>query len=245
MLDHAANVGSRRDGGHARGIIQNRCGRCKSERGFDFDHVLILQYFSDTLTIVPICRVAQGARFRRSVDRNSFRSPRGARDSGNVQPRPLGSTFVRTAIIRYAPLAVGVNPSAMQGEARLRGLYRNNYSKTISPRLWNAKPACTGSIGYRLSAIGYRLSAIGYRLSAIGYDKPSAMECEARRLHGRERSNCSTTTTAANQKTRYAQSLPETVDCARGHHLNRLLRVAHGLHLFQAHPQAAQRHRRF
>jgi hypothetical protein len=25
---------------------------------------------------------------------------------------------------RYAPLAVGLKPSAMQGEARLRGLYR-------------------------------------------------------------------------------------------------------------------------
>ena len=34
-------------------------------------------------------------------------------------------------INRYAPLAVGVNPSAMQGEARLRGLYQNNYSKTM------------------------------------------------------------------------------------------------------------------
>ena len=37
-------------------------------------------------------------------------------------------------INRYAPLAVGVNPSAMQGEARLRGLGRNNYSKTITHR---------------------------------------------------------------------------------------------------------------
>ena len=27
-------------------------------------------------------------------------------------------------INRYSPLAVGVNPSASQGEARLRGLYR-------------------------------------------------------------------------------------------------------------------------
>jgi hypothetical protein len=38
-------------------------------------------------------------------------------------------------LIRYAPLAVGLKPSAMKGEARLRGLWRNNYSKTISPRL--------------------------------------------------------------------------------------------------------------
>ena len=34
-------------------------------------------------------------------------------------------------IIRYAPRAVGLKASAMQGEARLRGLERNNYSKTI------------------------------------------------------------------------------------------------------------------
>ena len=33
-------------------------------------------------------------------------------------------------IIQYAPLAVGLKPSAMQGEARLRGLYRIIYSKT-------------------------------------------------------------------------------------------------------------------
>jgi hypothetical protein len=31
------------------------------------------------------------------ADRNSFRSPCGKRDSGNVQLCPLGSTFVRTA----------------------------------------------------------------------------------------------------------------------------------------------------
>jgi hypothetical protein len=35
-----------------------------------------------------------------------------------------------------------LKPSAMQGEARLRGLERNNYSKTISPRPSRAKPAC-------------------------------------------------------------------------------------------------------
>jgi len=34
-----------------------------------------LQQFSDMLTLVRVCRVAQGARFRQSVDRNSFRSP--------------------------------------------------------------------------------------------------------------------------------------------------------------------------
>ena len=55
---------------------------------------------------------------------------------------------MRTAIIRYTPgavglmeienvfrytaLAVGLKPSAMQGEARLRGLWRIMYSKTIT-----------------------------------------------------------------------------------------------------------------
>ena len=122
-----------------------------------------LQQFSDTLTILPIRRVAQGVRRWRSVDRNSFRSPRGACDSRSVQHRPPGSTSVRTAIIRYAPRAVGLmeiekyiryparavglKPSAMRGEARLCGLYRNNYSKTISPRLCKAKPACAGYTG--------------------------------------------------------------------------------------------------
>ena len=44
--------------------------------------------------------------------------------------------------IRYAPLAVGLKPSAIECEARLRGLERNNYSKIIRPRLDKAKPAC-------------------------------------------------------------------------------------------------------
>jgi hypothetical protein len=47
-------------------------------------------------------------------------------------------------IIRYTERAVGLKPSAMQGKARLRGLERNNYSKTIRPRLCKAKPACAG-----------------------------------------------------------------------------------------------------
>jgi hypothetical protein len=34
-------------------------------------------------------------------------------------------------LIRYTGLAVGLKPSARQGEARLRGLYRIIYSKTI------------------------------------------------------------------------------------------------------------------
>ena len=40
-------------------------------------------------------------------------------------------------LIRYAPLAVGLKPSAMQGEARLCGLYRIIYestAKSISPQ---------------------------------------------------------------------------------------------------------------
>jgi len=50
-------------------------------------------------------------------------------------------------LFRYPALAVGLKPSASQGEARLRGLWRNNYSKTISPRLCKAKPACAGYAG--------------------------------------------------------------------------------------------------
>jgi len=42
---------------------------------------------------------------------------------------------------------VGLKPSAIQGKARLRGLYRIIYSKTISPRLYGAKPACAGYTG--------------------------------------------------------------------------------------------------
>jgi len=47
-------------------------------------------------------------------------------------------------LFRYTALAVGLKPSANQGKARLRGLYRIIYSKTISPRLCKAKPACAG-----------------------------------------------------------------------------------------------------
>jgi hypothetical protein len=45
-------------------------------------------------------------------------------------------------LFRYPALAVGLKPSASQGEARLRGLYQIIYSKTISPRLSMAKSAC-------------------------------------------------------------------------------------------------------
>jgi len=44
--------------------------------------------------------------------------------------------------IRYASLAVGLKPSARGCEGRLRGLYRSMYSKTISPRLRDAKATC-------------------------------------------------------------------------------------------------------
>ncbi len=46
------------------------------------------------------CENCDMPRFRRTslVDRNSFRSPRGACDSGSVQHRPPGSTSVRPAI---------------------------------------------------------------------------------------------------------------------------------------------------
>ena len=63
--------------------------------------------------------------------------------------------------IRYAPLAVGLKPSDMECEARLRGLERNNYSKTIRPRLCKAKPACAER---ELQRRPSRLSPIGYRL---------------------------------------------------------------------------------
>ena len=65
-----------------------------------------IQHFSDTLTVVPIRRVARGARCQRNVDRNSFRSPHWGRDSGSVQPRPLGSTSVKTAIKPGVPSQV-------------------------------------------------------------------------------------------------------------------------------------------
>ena len=55
--------------------------------------------------------------------------------------------MVFETFIRYASLAVGLKPSAMECEARLRGLYRIIFSQTISPRLWNAKPACAGESG--------------------------------------------------------------------------------------------------
>ncbi len=117
-------------------------------------------------------------------------------------------------------------PLAIQGKARLRG--------TRTPTV----TLSTLAIGYRLSAlwgkarlrgtrtptvtllaIGYRLSALAYWLLPIGYRLSPIGSGESKNTL--------------------------TVDSTHGHHLNRFLRVAHGLHLFQAHPQVAQRHRRF
>ena len=50
-------------------------------------------------------------------------------------------------LFRYTALAVGLKPSANQGKARLRGLWRIISSKTISPRLVKVKPACAGCSG--------------------------------------------------------------------------------------------------
>jgi hypothetical protein len=49
--------------------------------------------------------------------------------------------------IRYAGLAVGLKPSARGCKGRLRGLSRIIDSKTISPRLGNAKAACAAYTG--------------------------------------------------------------------------------------------------
>jgi len=49
--------------------------------------------------------------------------------------------------IRYAGLAVELKPSARGCEGRRRGLERIVYSKTIRPRLRDAKPAGAGESG--------------------------------------------------------------------------------------------------
>jgi hypothetical protein len=62
-------------------------------------------------------------------------------------------------LFRYPALAVGLKPSAIQGKARLRGLYRIISSKTISPRPGEATPACAGETGLFLQrpyALGWR-----------------------------------------------------------------------------------------
>jgi hypothetical protein len=62
-------------------------------------------------------------------------------------------------INRYSPLAIGVNPSARQGESRLRGLYRIIYSKTIiSVAAWGARlrECSIPSIGFNLCEKCYK-----------------------------------------------------------------------------------------
>ena len=101
-------------------------------------------------------------------------------------------------LFRYAALAVGLKPSANQGKARLRGLWRIISSKTIRPRLARAKPACAGYGGLfpqRPYALGYtRQSPPARALPDYVFKDhtPSAMRGEAR-LRGRERIICSKT----------------------------------------------------
>ena len=101
-------------------------------------------------------------------------------------------------LFRYAALAVGLKPSANQGKARLRGLWRIMYSKTIHPRLCEATPACTGYGGLciqRPYTLGYARRRSPARAMADYVFKdhtPSAMRGDAR-LRGRERIICSKT----------------------------------------------------
>jgi hypothetical protein len=83
-------------------------------------------------------------------------------------------------------LAVGLKPSASQGKARLRGLYRIISSTPLSSWLAKAKPACVGYIGLftqRPSALGSALRSLPVRAMADYVFKdhqPSALRCEAR-----------------------------------------------------------------
>ena len=61
---------------------------------------------------------------------------------GRCTPRPLYGRSA-AAPLSYAPLAVGVNPSASQGEARLRGLLWIISSKTT--RGAAPRATCTGA----------------------------------------------------------------------------------------------------
>ena len=54
-------------------------------------------------------------------------------------PRAVGLMEIEH-LFRYTALAVGLKPSAMECKARLRGLWRNNYSKTISPHCRGSRP---------------------------------------------------------------------------------------------------------
>ena len=89
-----------------------------------------------------------------------WRTRRGAVAArGRGRPRTQdagGSIILRNAIIRYAPLAVGLKPSARQSDARLRGRFPTNLHPCLSVlsvpirvlfRLFEAKPACASYIG--------------------------------------------------------------------------------------------------
>jgi hypothetical protein len=70
-------------------------------------------------------------------------------------------------VFRYTALAVGLKPSAMQGEARLRGLYQIIYSKTIiSVAAWGARfqECSTSSTRFNLCENCHK-SAIPHELS--------------------------------------------------------------------------------
>jgi hypothetical protein len=126
-----------------------------------------LQHFSDTLTIVPIRRVARDACRWRSVDRNSFRSPRGVRYSQECSTPSARFNLCENCYNPVYASCRGLNPSAMRGEARLRGLYRIIYSKTISPRLSKAKSACAGYIRLFLQRPSARCGARRWNALAI------------------------------------------------------------------------------
>ena len=78
-------------------------------------------------------------------------------------------------LFRYPALAVGLKPSASQGEARLRGLYQIIYSKTISPRLSMAKPACASRERQRRPS---RLSPLHSEARLHGREARAGHPCE-------------------------------------------------------------------
>ena len=65
--------------------------------------------------------------------------------SASARPPALQRRFMKIEhLFRYPARAVGLKPSARQGKARLRRLYRNNYSKTIN-RACSSAPASAGA----------------------------------------------------------------------------------------------------
>ena len=92
---------------------------------------------------------------------------------------------------------MGLKPSAIQGKARLRGLYRIIYSKTISPpeaKMERSRNPVKGSTYLRTAIIRYSPRAVGlmeieniirYAPHAVGL-KPSAIRGKAR-LRGLDR----------------------------------------------------------